>query len=278
VEALTGPPARRLPVWLPTLLAFAGGVYAAFSARGPLESRVIGIVLLVLPAVLIGGIGLAAAAGWRSRIDRGPLASVRFLIWIAVLVGLAVEVVTNFRHVPWLGELVGATGGVVPQRQLAAVLLALAMVNSIVNNARSRERMQGIALRKRLASARRFFQDEFRKPEPALRDGWFPYVLALGLDRDSQRWFRAHAAAGRSSSTSWSGSSGSSSGSSSSASGPAAWTGGGGAFGGAGATASWAAAAGALSAGVAAPSSSGGSSGGGGGGGSSSGGGGGGGW
>jgi uncharacterized membrane protein YgcG len=155
------------------------------------------------------------------------------------------------------------------------------MINSIVNAARSRERMQGIALRKRLASARRYFANEFGKPEPALRDEWFPYVLALGLDGESRRWFRSFGGASndRSSSAGWSRSSGSSS--SSGSSGPTGWTGGGGAFGGAGATASWAAAAGALSAGVAAPSSSssGGSSGGGGGGGSSSsGGGGGGGW
>jgi hypothetical protein len=281
-EALTGPPARRLPVWVPTALAFAGGLYAAFTASGPLDSRVIGIVVLVLPAVVLGGIGVAVAASWRARIDRGALGAWRFVIWIAILSGLAAELVLGFRHVPVLGQLAGATGGVAPQRQWAAVLFALAMVNSIVNNARSRERMQGIALRKRLASARRYFQDEFRKPEPALRDEWFPYVLALGLDDDSRRWFRSFGgAASDRSSRSWSRpSDSSSSNSSSSASGPAGWTGGGGAFGGAGATASWAAAAGALSAGVAAPSSSGsgGSSGGGGGGGSSSGGGGGGGW
>jgi hypothetical protein len=281
VEALTGPRARRLPVWLPTALAFVGGVYAAFTAGGASDSRVIGIVVLVLPAVLLGGIGVAVASGWRSRIDRGLLGALGFVVWIAILVGLAAAVVTGFRHVPILGQLLGATGGVAPQRQWAAVLLALAMVNSIVNAARSRERMQGIALRKRLASARRYFANEFGKPEPALRDEWFPYVLALGLDGESRRWFRSFGGASndRSSSAGWSRSSGSSS--SSGSSGPTGWTGGGGAFGGAGATASWAAAAGALSAGVAAPSSSssGGSSGGGGGGGSSSsGGGGGGGW
>jgi uncharacterized membrane protein YgcG len=284
VEALTGPPARRLPLWLPTALAFAGGLYAAFTAGGASDSRVIGIVVLVLPAVVLGGIGVAVASGWRSRIDRGLLGAAPFVIWIAILVGLAAELVMGFRHVPILGQLAGATGGVAPQRQWAAVLFALAMVNSIVNGARSRERMQGIALRKRLASARRYFENEFRKPEPALRDEWFPYVLALGLDGESRRWFKSFggASSDRSSSPGWSRSSGSSSSSSSSgSSGPTGWSGGGGAFGGAGATASWAAAAGALSAGVAAPSSSSSGSsggGGGGGGGSSSGGGGGGGW
>jgi uncharacterized membrane protein YgcG len=282
-QALIGPPARRLPVWLPTLLALAGGAYAVLTGPGPLESRVIAMVVLVLPAVLIGGIGVGLAASWRSRIDRGLLATARFVPWIAILVGVAAEMVTGFRHIPALAALLGAKGGFAPERQLAAVLFALAMVNSIVNGARSRERMRGIVLRKRLASARRYFQDEFGKAEPALRDEWFPYVLALGLDGDSRRWFRSFggAVSDRSSTTSWSRSADSSSGSSSSG-GPTGWSGGGGAFGGAGATASWAAAAGALSAGVAAPSSSGSSSsgggGGGGGGGSSSGGGGGGGW
>jgi hypothetical protein len=283
VEALTGPPARRLPVWLPTALAFVGGLYLAFTSGGATDGRVIGVVVLVLPAVLLGGIGVAVASGWRSRIDRGPLGAAGFVIWIAILVGLAAELVMGFRHVPILGQLAGASGGVALQRQWAAVLFALAMVNSIVNGARSRERMQGIALRKRLASARRYFENEFRKPEPALRDEWFPYVLALGLDGESRRWFRSFGgSASDRSSAGWSRSSGSTSSSgSSSSSGPSGWTGGGGAFGGAGATASWATAAGALSAGVAAPSSSSSSSGGGGGGGgggSSSGGGGGGGW
>jgi uncharacterized membrane protein YgcG len=279
-EALTGPPALRLPRWLPTLLAFVGGIYAAWTAAGPNQSRFLGILAVMLPAVLLGGFGSGAAVRWRARIDRGLLASVRFLIPLAILLGLAVEVVVKFRHLPFMSDFVVNTGGVLPAHQLAAVLLALAMANSVVNNARSRERMQGIALRKRLASARRFFEDEFDKPQPALRDEWFPYVLALGLDDDSQRWFRHHgAAASGGSSRGWTTSSGSTSSSSSTSSGPTGWTGGGGAFGGAGATASWATAAGALSTGVAAPSSGGsGSSGGGGGGGSSSGGGGGGGW
>jgi uncharacterized membrane protein YgcG len=279
-EALAGPPPVRLPVWLPTALAFFGGTYAAWTAVGDTGSRIAGVIAVVLPPLLLGGIGVAAAGGWRARIDRGPLGAWRFLVPIGILIGLGIEAVMGFRHLPLVSELVTLKGGLVPARMLGAVLLVLAFVNSIVNSARSRERMQGIALRKRLASARRYFEDEFEKPEPALRDEWFPYVLALGLDQDSQRWFRHYgAAASVGSSRGWPTSNGSSSSGSSSSSGPTGWTGGGGAFGGAGATASWAAAAGALSSGVAAPSSSGGSGGGGGGGGgSSSGGGGGGGW
>jgi uncharacterized membrane protein YgcG len=276
-DALVGPPARRfVPYWVPTLLCFLWGVYEIWSVAG--------VLTVTIPLLVIGVVGMAAAVTWRGRIDRGLLHAWRFVVPMALMLGLAAEAVMGFRHLPILSRL---TSGLLPDRMLGAVLIALAFVSSIVDYARSRERLQGIVLRKRLASARRYFEDEFGKPEPALRDEWFPYVLALGLDAESQRWFRSFAGASRdrsSSGTSWSRSSDSSSSggsSSSTSSGPTGWTGGGGAFGGAGATASWASAAGALSAGVAAPASSGsssGSSGGGGGGGSSSGGGGGGGW
>jgi len=220
------------------------------------------------------------SAFWRARIDRGPWSVIRFLIPSALMLLFAGAIVTGFRDVPLLSHVFSS--GFSFDVRLGATLLALALFNSVINQARSRERAQGIALRKRLASARRYFQEELSRPQPELRDEWFPYVLAFGLDKDARDWFKAHGgeSAGRSEASSWSPSSSSSSGSSSSSSAPSGWSGGGGSFGGAGATAGWAVAASALAAGVAAPSSSGSSSGGGGGGGggSSSGGGGGGGW
>ena len=71
------------------------------------------------------------------------------------------------------------------------------LFNSIVSNARSRERAKGIALLQALTSARRFFEDQLGRPQPALRDEWFPYVLAFGLDDDAQRWFRVVRAGSR---------------------------------------------------------------------------------
>jgi uncharacterized membrane protein YgcG len=221
---------------------------------------------------------------WRGRIDRGLVGTLAFLIPGGLLLGLAFMALTGFRAIPLMADVFASVGGLSYGVRLAVTLIALAFFNSIVNNARSRERIQGVALRKRLASIRRYFQDELDRPEPALRDEWFPYVLAFGLDDDAQRWFRSHGGRSSNDSTSsWtpstSSSSPSSSGGSSWGGGSSGWTGGGGAFGGAGASGSWALAASSLSAGVSAPSSSGSSSGGGGGGGgSSSGGGGGGGW
>ena len=279
---LVGPPARSkwLPLWLPTLVAFAWAMYLFWTAApATAEGRLPRFLGIGIPMVVLSAIASALAASWRGRIDRGPAGVIGFLIPGGLMLLLAGGIVTGFRHVPILSHAFSEGFGF--DVRLGATLLALALFNSMINQARSRERAQGIALRKRLASARRYFEQELDRPQPALRDEWFPYVLAFGLDRNAQDWFKAHGAesSGRSS-TSWSGStstSSSSSGSSSSA--PTGWSGGGGAFGGAGATATWAAAATSLAVGVAAPSSGGSSSsGGGGGGGSSSGGGGGGGW
>ena len=46
-------------------------------------------------------------------------------------------------------------------------------------------------MRERLAAARRFFRDELQKEAPQLRDAWFPYVIAFGLGRETDKWFRA---------------------------------------------------------------------------------------
>jgi len=281
-KELVGPAAHRrwLPLWLPTLVAFVWAMYLFWTAApATAEGRLPRFLGIGIPMLVLSGIASALAASWRGRIDRGPWAVLRFLIPAGLMLLFAGAVATGFRDVPILYRAFGA--GLSFEVRLGATLLALALFNSLINQARSRERAQGIALRKRLASARRYFEQELDRPQPALRDEWFPYVLAFGLDKDAQDWFKAHGAqsSGRSS-TAWSGStstSSSSGGSSSSA--PTGWSGGGGAFGGAGATATWALAASSLAAGVAAPSSSGSSSGGGGGGGgSSSGGGGGGGW
>ena len=161
---------------------------------------------------------------------------------------------------------------------LAALLaLRIGIVWSLLQIAMTKNGARKIARRKALASAREYFKRELRRPVPALDDAWFPYVVALGLTSQADRWFHAHGAASSAVAASSFGGASSSS-SSSSSSGGGGWTGGGGTFGGAGASASWAVAAGALASGVSAPSSSSGGGGGGGGGGGSSGGGGGGGW
>jgi uncharacterized membrane protein YgcG len=150
----------------------------------------------------------------------------------------------------------------------------LAVANFVLHMLRTTQSPDRITYRQRLVSARTYFKRELASANPSLQDGWLPYILAFGLGRNVDRWFRAH---GDSHNRGFATTSSSSSSSGSSSIASSSWSGGGGAFGGAGATGAWAVAAGAMAAGVSAPSSS--SSGGGSSsGGSSSGGGGGGGW
>jgi uncharacterized membrane protein YgcG len=159
-----------------------------------------------------------------------------------------------------------------PPVLLLSTALGALIFNLALNRALTRVSPAHLAERKNLAAARAYFAGQLARHDPRLRDAWYPYLIAFGLDREMDRWFERFgptAAVG----TTGGGASGGGS-SSSHGGGSATWTGGGGTFGGGGASGAWAAAAGAMVAGVSAS----GSGGGGGGGGGSSGGGGGGGW
>ncbi len=219
----------------------------------------IGIASLVL-----WGVGGGLALLYRSRADK-PEGFAAVFLWVPLAVVLFA----------WLGYRAPQPATV--PFVVGVFLLRLAILAGVFAVAKTREGPKRIARRKTLAAARAYFERELAQPAPALRDDWFPWIVALGLTHDADRWSRVHGpAAATAGSGSRSGSGSGSSSSSASSSPSSSWTGGGGAFGGAGASASWGLAAGALASGVSAPSSSGG--GGGGGGGGSSGGGGGGGW
>jgi hypothetical protein len=164
----------------------------------------------------------------------------------------------------------------------ASVALSLWVTNSSIRVMRSRPSRAAVALRKKLTAAREFFRAELRRPRPALRDDWYPWVLAFGLGEQADAWSTERAATTTSTAPTFQ-----SQRPSSDSSAPAApeWTGfGGGRSGGAGGGAAWSVAAAGMAASVPSPASSGsdgssgGSSGGGDSGGDSSGGGGGGGW
>ncbi len=135
------------------------------------------------------------------------------------------------------------------------VAVALACIHSVINALKSRRSREAIAFRKALAAGRAFFVKELRKEQPALRDEWYPWLLAFELGKQVDEWSTGRASTGAQSSGSPFGSSHSTSHSPSSSSGR--WTGfGGGRSGGAGGGASWQAAASGMAASVAAPSSS----------------------
>ena len=162
---------------------------------------------------------------------------------------------------------------------IGLVAVTLGCIHSATNALKSRRHRAAIAFRKTLTAGRAYFIDQLRKDEPALRDEWYPWLLAFELTPQMDAWSTARAGTG----SRPRGGSGHAMGSSSATSSAGGtWTGfGGGRSGGAGGGASWEAAVSGMAAGVSAPSSSrssGGSGGGGSSGGGSSGGGGGGGW
>ncbi len=249
----------------PTLVLFLTAI-AAVIVGAVLRPYDLVVVFPGMAALLIGYvIAVIAAAVWQRRV-RAMLAGA---LWWIVPQAIAIGALG------WL--LVTAPWRVGAFALAGLTLLALALFNSVLNVAMTRQSAERIAVRKRLVAAREFFRRELRKEQPALRDEWFAYLIAFGLGRHIDKWFRAfggdvaRTASGIATSGSMSSSSSGSSGS--------GWTGfgGGGGFAGAGSSASFAAAVGGMASSISAPSSSG-SSGGGGGGGGSSGGGGGGGW
>jgi uncharacterized membrane protein YgcG len=250
------PRPRRWPTLLLTVAGLALivlGTVPSHADPGPVIGGLITHAVLWIAAVI-------PAAFWQKRIYNFRLPALSFL-WLPVLLLYAA-----FR-------VIGSGGETAPLVAVGFLLLRMAIVNNLFNVAKTRDGPHRLARRKTLVAARRFFAGELATPHPRLEDAWFPYIVAFGLARGVEKWFRAYgsetAAAARTGGISSSGASTEPSG---------GWTGGGGSFGGAGASASWAAAAGTLAAGVSAPSSGGSGGGGGGGGGGGSGGGGGGGW
>ena len=252
------------PTSLPTFLALLGAIalLGAGVAREPADAPVVfiaGFAMLVCYFFAVGG-----AVAWRNRVHDVQASAMFFVIPLGIAMVGALFVVVSGVTLAGILVLAGVT------------LLLVALANSVFNQARSRENTDRIAFRRRLATARAFFVAELERDQPRLKDAWFPYLIAFGLGKHMDKWFRAFGGespmhvgpAAGSLGSSGSGRGGDSGG---------GWTGfgGGGGFSGGGASATWVAAASSMAAGVSAPSSSGGSSGGGGGGGSSGGGGGG---
>jgi hypothetical protein len=94
--------------------------------------------------------------------------------------------------VGWIGVGVLAVLVLLITRELWAsafwVAVDLALVNAVLRRAKSVDDPTGIAFRKRIAAARRYFVAELARPEPALDDAWFPHLLALGLRPQIEQW------------------------------------------------------------------------------------------
>lgn len=133
----------------------------------------------------------------------------------------------------------------------SALLLALLVVCSGWLNLGA----DGVALRKRVSEARRYFQAQLRTSDPKLDDDWYPYLVALGLAPEVQSWLAAFGEEPRRKERPERRPPGEYP--SPEAAEPPRWTGGGGQFGGAGASGSWGSAVAGLTFGVStSPSSS----------------------
>ncbi|HEX7792737.1 MAG TPA: hypothetical protein VF456_00220, partial [Vicinamibacterales bacterium] len=256
VFPLVDPP-RRFRVETMVVFAFGLGTLVGAWSRGYVIGPVAYVVGLV--SLMLAGLSTLPGNMFRSRIDWGRRSAVLCLIPAAFVTAAVL-------YFLWFTAGIGVVE--IPSVLLMSIVaLTIGVTNTSVNSLKSREDRIGMALRKKLAAARAFFVAQLRQSRPALRDDWYPWMLAFGLNKQMSDWSaRGESAPGGSFSTS----------STPSGSSSNTWTGfAGGHSGGGGGGATWAAAAGGLAAGVASPSSGGG---GGGGGGGSSGGGGGGGW
>ena len=228
-----------------------------------------GAFVVTLAMLVVTGIGQFAGHQFRAYLEWGRRAALLCLMpAFAIAVGVAL----------YLWFRAGAVE-LQPMTVVGIVAVALACINSSINALKSRRHREGLAFRKALTAGRAFFIAELRKERPALRDEWYPWLLAFELGKQVEEWSTERAPG---ETRSRGGAIGSAASPSSSSSSEGQWTGfSGGRSGGAGGGASWQAAATGMAATVSPPSSSGssgGSSGGGSSSGGSSGGGGGGGW
>lgn len=253
-----------------TLLLLAACVLAfvleAITGNAP-AAALFGFALIF--ALAPWGIGAAAAASWRDRVERVIPGAFWWLLFgalptVGVVSLLFLDEIFDPGHLALYPGVFGVIG---------LLLVPVMVFSSLTQHAAGRESPAAIRRRQEIAHARRHLARQLRRERPDLDDRWLPHLIALGLGPDVTRWGKrwSVAAAGSGGGISSLGSSGGSF-----SGGGSGWSGGGGAFGGAGASAAWATAAAGMASSVSSPSSGGG--GGGGGGGGSSGGGGGGGW
>jgi uncharacterized membrane protein YgcG len=251
LAALPGEGRMRRRWLLPAAVTIAGITVAVGLPAAPGS-----VPVIVLGLVVAGALALIAL----------PLSSY-LARRVTHRTGLTVAVLLPFLLAGVLLALLAAgafegDSGLVFYRPPASLVAGLAMVFAglgmlAVALAKPTETVERLAFRRRLVSAREFFEAELERPEPRLQDPWFPYLLAFGLGPHVDRWFESFGAEGSDrhvapiAVATGAGLGGSGGG----------WSGGGvqfggGTFGGGGAGGTWSVAAAGMAAGVSAPSSS----------------------
>lgn len=235
--------------WVLSALLFVVAFFILLATCFIYQGECKAIMIAVIAGIVVSVIGLTQSSSYAKKVLHLHLQMLRVfwpqLLLLGILGSLLITGMNNFSPLALIG--IG--------------LLYLSQISLTFFVAKNRDSEEGVALRIRLACAREYFKNQLRKEKPDLQDTWFPYLIAFGLGKHIDRWFKKFGETIHSNCSSASGLSGSSDG---------GFSGGGGLFGGAGASGSWVSAAGQLTGGS--------STSGAGGGGGSSGGGGGGGW
>jgi hypothetical protein len=239
------PPPRRF--WIVSVALFVTGLgLIGFEWFGGAPAA----FALTIPILILAVIGWIAGFSFRTYLAWS---------WRAALWCLTPAVVIALGAAAYLWFYTsGADADFPPATIYGIVALALGCILSAINALKTRQHRDALAFRKALASARAFFEDELGEDEPALRDEWYPWVLAFELGKQADAWSVTPASQRSSSTRRRPTTRDVRDTRPSSSPAEARWTGfGGGRSGGAGASGSWEAAASGIAASVSSPSSSG---------------------
>jgi Predicted membrane protein (DUF2207) len=161
------------------IFAIAGMVLLVLGGfAGPLN--ILGALVTACIVVALYVAGFFGAIDYRRRLSNLGLFTVEFIP--AVLLILAVPAILLLRMVGFRFATFMLSG---------LVLVSLAAIRSVFNLAKSRDAGDRLENRRRLTAARDYFVRELRRPNPALDDAWFPYLVAFGLGANADRWFRS---------------------------------------------------------------------------------------
>ncbi|HEX6069950.1 MAG TPA: hypothetical protein VFZ18_09000, partial [Longimicrobiaceae bacterium] len=185
LRALPGEGRARRSWAAPALLMLGGAALLVLLPGRPGRAPVVVIGLVVAVVAALLSLGFAATLARRVTHRTGPAVGVVLPLLLAAAL-LALFAAGGFEG----GE------GLVVYRPGAPLLLSMLVVLAglgwlafaLTKPSESEER---IGFRRRLVSAREFFERELERPDPRLRDGWFPYLLAFGLGSHVDRWFRS---------------------------------------------------------------------------------------
>ena len=134
----------------------------------------------MLAMVVLTGIGWIAGHQFRAYLEWGRGAALLCLI-PALTIAIGVALYLWFYAGTGAIELDSFT-------VFGIVAVALACIHSTINALKSRRSREAIAFRKALTAGRAFFIEELRKERPALRDEWYPWLLAFELGKQVDAW------------------------------------------------------------------------------------------